>query len=167
KYNYLIECKAAKLTIKQQYSSFFDERSAQFDELAKGVLQLWRQVSFYSETDNMYPVLLTYDRWLFLNELDREHLYKRARELAGDSLEHLSYQGNVVLCTIESLEICLSVCDADQLSQLFTLALEDECNGYIVSVLLNRVVPEYSKSDRKLSLSLSDFGAEWDFGKRS
>jgi hypothetical protein len=135
-----IECKATKLTFAAQFSDDpMVEAQRQYEEIAKGVFQLWRYFSHVRRgltpeapaEAGLAGMVLTLDTWLTMSKELQEEVFATATELAtGDPEITLEDRRRIVFCSIEDLESTLLVSDKARFLRALSAATEDRFVGW-------------------------------------
>ncbi|TIN90681.1 MAG: hypothetical protein E5Y06_31380 [Mesorhizobium sp.] len=120
----VFECKATKLTYEAQYAdNQYAEATKAFDQIAKGMSQLWKFFSrarqgTYAEDkvrSDAIGVILTMDNWFHLEGTQLPAIRKKAEELVADEPGVLLQDmRDVIFCSIEELDDVLAVSDEDE-----------------------------------------------------
>lgn len=144
-----VECKAKRMTIQAKFGENpIAEASAGYDEIAKGVFQLWRFFSHARRGLHNEPVaqapaglVLTLDSWLSMAGVLRDEVVKRAEAMAARDPEITAEDRKpVVFCSIEDLEQTLRASDAAEFQRAFTAAAtSEEYTGWALPNVLERV----------------------------
>ena len=139
----VFECKARRMSFAARYAEDqVAEGGGGFDELIKGICQIWR---FFAHIrlgcaegividEATSGVLLTLDNWLTMSgELQRE-LADLARERAAQRYPEITLadQRPIVFCSIEELEQTLAGADEAQFLADLELAVEARYVGWIL-----------------------------------
>jgi hypothetical protein len=128
----VVECKARRLSFGAQFAEDPIEEAVQgYEEMAKGVIQLWRYFShnrrgiLRSDVVNAgaHAVVLTLDTWLAMSDRLVGHVLSKAHELA-DVEREISPEDrrHVTFCSIADFESVLSSCDEDGLLNVLSAA---------------------------------------------
>ena len=117
----VIECKATKLTLDAQFSVHpLDDADSAYNQIAKGVAQLWRYFSRVRRgiiadrpvSPNAYAVVLTLDDWLVMAPELQVEVINAATKLLASTEEDAQIMAEdrkaPIFCTIEDLELTLS-----------------------------------------------------------
>lgn len=138
----VVECKATKLTFAAQYAEdpmIIAQRS--YDQIAKGVFQLWRYFSHVrrgmANTDNVSPsvhgIVLTLDTWLVMARNLQEEVIATAMSLADENPDIKAEDRRAVaFCAIEDLETTLSRTDEDSFMRVLETIDEDRFVGWVL-----------------------------------
>lgn len=135
----VLECKSTKLSFGAQFANDpIGEASAGYDELAKGIFQIWRYISHIRRgilTADVSPAacgaILTPDTWLVLSRELRDDLLERANELAKKDAEILAVdRRKIVFCAVQELEGLLMISDEDRFLGAIAAATEDRFIGW-------------------------------------
>jgi hypothetical protein len=145
-----IECKATKMTARARLGDQADDDRG-FNELAKGIYQIWRFFSHsrrgLTGTDvsrDAIGLLLTLDGWLVMGGPLREEAIRRAEALAELDSEITSEDRRpVVFCQVTDLESTLA--DADEAS--FVRAIHAAGGPKYEGWLLSNVHSEISSQE--------------------
>jgi hypothetical protein len=136
------ECKASKLTFAAQFSDDpLVEANIGYEELSKGVFQLWRYFSHArrglvdaNRVDiNAHAVILTSDAWLSMAAELQRKVVERATELAKEDSDILEKDRKQVLfCPIQELENTLSISDEEIFLKTLLAAREERYAGWML-----------------------------------
>jgi hypothetical protein len=135
-----IECKTTKLTFEAQYAEDPMSVARQgFDQIAKGIFQLWR---FFSHARrNIYSantvspeaigLVLTMDGWMQMAAGLREAAMKRAEEMAAkDSHISKADMRRIVFASMQELNATLAQTELAEFLTVLAHATTDKYNGY-------------------------------------
>lgn len=137
----VIECKATKMTFGAQFSG--DPVLAardKYEELAKGVFQLWRFFSHcrrgltrHTADPETFAILLTVDAWMAMSRQLQEQVLALARDKAaedGDISEE--DQRPVIFVAIQDFERLLLKTDLQGLKRTLAAASEERFLGWLL-----------------------------------
>jgi hypothetical protein len=136
----VIECKATKLTFEGQFGE--DPTTAArngFEQLAKGVFQLWRFFSHarrgvynaHPVAPDAYGIVLTMDSWMQMARKLRESVLVRAKELAaGDADITDDDKRMVVFASVQELNDTFAQTETDEFMQVLGHAVSEKYLGY-------------------------------------
>jgi hypothetical protein len=137
-----IECKARKLSFGAQFSDDpIEEAKEGFEELAKGVFQLWRYFSHARRglvasdiiRPDAYGMVLTLDTWLMMSGPLQGQLVAAAAKLAETEPEITAEDRcAVVFCSIHDLETTLANATEDSFLRTMGAACEGRFVGWIL-----------------------------------
>lgn len=137
-----IECKASRMSVTARFGEAPEEDRG-YDEIAKGVMQLWRFFAHCREqiapdrlAAEVQGMILTMDEWFAGRSTIIPQIIKRAHELADASVHHIP-QGErrpIAFCTISELETVLSTATAASLQEAVRIGSGDR-QGWIFSSL--------------------------------
>lgn len=150
----VIECKATKLTFDAQYAE--DPKSAAesaYDQIAKGVFQLWRYFSHarrgVAGIGNVSPdahgMLLTLDTWLTMAPDLQKQVIAAATEIAAEKDPEISEEDRrpIVFCAIEDLEDALRSTDETSfMASLSAATDEGRFLGWALSSIWRKIQQE-------------------------
>lgn len=154
--NVVIECKATKLTYDAQFAD--DPMSAAkgaFNQLVKGIAQLWR---FFSQVrrglyvgpqvaGGVLGVLLTLDSWMQADRISRGSAIAAARELVAGEADVLEIDKRpIVFCSMQDLADVMIISTVDQLLDTLQNALLQEFNGWDLREIRRRAGNENGRS---------------------
>lgn len=139
----IFECKARKMSFAARYAEDpIAEGNAGFDELVKGICQLWRffahaQLGLLPDTvvdPTTAGILLTLDNWTTMSgELQTELLGLARERSAAQHPEVLDEdRRRIVFCSVEELEQTLAGANEDQFLADLRLSVEDRYAGWIL-----------------------------------
>lgn len=137
----VVECKATKLTFGAQFSG--DPVLAardKYEELAKGVFQLWRFFSHcrrgltrHTAEPDTFAILLTVDAWMTMSRQLQEHVLTLARAQAADDGGILEEdQRPVIFAAIQDFERLLLKTGLNGLKQTLAQASEERFLGWLL-----------------------------------
>jgi len=165
----VIECKATKLTFGAQFAG--DPALAapdKYEELAKGVFQLWRFFSHcrrgmtrHSVDDTTFALLLTVDAWLTMSRSLQEHVIARAVELAtadGGIIDE--DRRPVVFAAIQDFERLILGADLAGLKAALAAANEDRFLGWLLPDIGHTLVGQ-DQDHRAYPFELSELLPWW------
>lgn len=166
----IIECKATKLTIAAQFGEDpLEEANKSYQEIAKGVLQIWkfashvrrnlaRDVAMAPQASGM---VLTLDNWLVMSNELQDRVIAEARQVADRDPEITEAdRRHVIFCSISDLEATLSFSDEDSFLSLLSSAREDQFKGWVLPVI-NSNLAEYSGEKKSHPFDLGDVLPWW------
>jgi hypothetical protein len=111
-----IECKAKKMTFEAKFADDpIAEAKVGYQEIAKGILQLWRFFSHSRQSltslelaKNVVGIVVTLDNWLEMSNELRELVTGMANDMAdGDIAIQATDRKTIAFCSIEELEVTL------------------------------------------------------------
>lgn len=136
----VVECKATKLSFAAQFSDDpIVQAKKQYDQIAKGVFQLWRYFSHVrrgllpkeATLPNPNGMVLTLDTWLTMSlRLQREVLSSATLLAQEDPNIVAEDRRPIVFCSIQDLEATLARSDEESFLQTVASALEDRFVGW-------------------------------------
>lgn len=149
----VFECKARRLSYEARFSEdpVADEREA-YEEMAKGVFQIWRFVSHHRRglivdrqlCANVKGVVLTLDTWMSASGIMQEEVFALAQERAdADSKITKEDRVPVIFCPITDLEQTLSVATDDSFFKAINMATEDHFQGWMLWSVHQEVAPDF------------------------
>jgi len=132
----VFECKATKLTFGAQYADDpFNHAREAFDQLSKGISQLWKFFSrarrgLYTQEEvapDAHGIILTMDTWYQLQGAQMlelraaaELLVAKEPDMRPEDMRH------IIVCSIEELDDVIAVSDEDEFLDTFTKAKTPE-----------------------------------------
>lgn len=135
-----IECKATKLTFEAQYAANPMTVAQQgFEQIAKGIFQLWRFFSHVRRKDystrpvspDAIALVLTMDGWMQMAAGLRNAAIKRAEEMAAeDTGITKADMRRVVFASVQELNETLAQTERSEFLTVLTYAITDKYNGY-------------------------------------
>lgn len=148
----VIECKAKKMPVAARFSENpMEEAESAFDEIAKGVLQLWR---FFSHVrrglvpgatvfEDTRAMLLTADSWLSMSGPLRRAVLDLAHLKAKDDANLLPEDKRpIIFCSIEDAEMTLQFSTAETFFSALAAATLDKYEGWMLPSVLREVAEE-------------------------
>jgi hypothetical protein len=140
----VIECKATKLSFAAQFSDDpLTEARVGYEEIAKGVFQLWRYFSHARRgavddvvRPDAHGMVLTLDTWLAMSrELQMQVLASAAALATRDNEITEEDRRNVVFCSIEDLEATLATSNEDSLLRAMSAARDGAFAGWVLPAI--------------------------------
>ncbi|UWM76968.1 hypothetical protein N1937_06945 [Rhizobium sp. WSM4643] len=135
-----IECKATKLTFEAQFSDNPTIAAKQgFDQVAKGIFQLWRFFSharrgIYSAntvSPAAYGIVLTMDGWMQMATKLRRLALEQARQLAASDPDIIEADMRMVIfASIQELNDCFAQTETDTFMEVLKHAVDERYEGY-------------------------------------
>lgn len=135
-----IECKTTKLTFEAQFSDNPQIVAARgFEQIAKGIFQLWRFFSharrsiYFSEvvSPNAHGIVLTMDGWMLMAKGLRDKSMERARELASADPDIIDVDmRRVIFASVQELNDTLSQTNEAEFISVLCHATSDKYEGY-------------------------------------
>jgi hypothetical protein len=137
-----VECKATRLSFGAQFADDpIEEAKKGYEEIAKGVFQLWRYFSHTRRgvvvTDAVRPdahgMVLTLDTWLVASQTLQQQVLAAATTLAEkDSEITAEDRRKVVFCSIHDLERTLTNATEDSFLRTMSAARDERFGGWIL-----------------------------------
>jgi len=138
----IFECKARRMSYEARFSEdpVADVREA-YEEMAKGVFQIWRFVSHHRRgiiadgqlCANVKGVVLTLDTWMSASGIMRDEVFALAQKRADvDSEITKDDQVPVIFCPITELEEVLNVATEDSFFKAIDEATEGRFQGWML-----------------------------------
>jgi hypothetical protein len=149
-----IECKASRMSMTARFGEA-PEDDRGYEEIAKGVMQLWRFFAHCREqiapdrlTGDVQGMILTMDEWFAGRSTIIPRITERANELADASAHPISREDrrSIAFCTISELEAVLSTATATSFKETVRIGSGDR-QGWIFSILHQEV--EAAKTEPK------------------
>ncbi|WP_172264653.1 hypothetical protein [Caulobacter sp. RHG1] len=111
----VVECKATKMSFDSKFTlNPLDDGNRGFDEIAKGVFQIWRYFAHSREgdtadtaiDDNAIGVVLTLDSWVQVSFTTKEKILSRARQMVLERAPEIaeSDMKPIAIYSVENLE---------------------------------------------------------------
>jgi hypothetical protein len=150
-----IECKASRMSVTARFGEP-PEGDRGYEEIAKGVMQLWRffaqsreQIAPYRLAPGAQGMILTMDEWFAGRSTVIPQIIARANELADASAHRIPVADRfpVAFCTISELEAVLSTATEESLRDTVRIGSGDR-QGWIFSILHQETPAE--KTDPKV-----------------
>ncbi len=136
----VLECKATKLTYVSQYSNNpVTEARKQYEQIAKGVAQLWRffahaRIGLYNErpvSPSAVGVVLTLDAWLPMSVELQDEVIDIASGLVSKDADVVAVDmRRVVFCPMQDLADTSIISTQAQFQRTLALASGDEFKGW-------------------------------------
>jgi hypothetical protein len=137
-----VECKATKLTFNAQFAEAPEvEAKRGYDEIAKGVFQIWRYFSHVRRgviaTDSVRAdargLVLTLDTWFVMSRELQEKVLDTAVEFASRDQEiRPEDRRDVVFCAVQDLEATLSESNEEGFLRAMAAAGEGRFVGWLL-----------------------------------
>ncbi|MEA3065503.1 MAG: hypothetical protein QOJ27_1955 [Sphingomonadales bacterium] len=137
-----IECKASRMSVTARFGEIPEEDRG-YEEIAKGVMQLWRFFAHCRErvapnclAAGARGMILTMDEWFAGRSTIIPQIIERANELADASAHEIPAEDRrpVAFCTISELEVVLSTATAASLQEAVRIGSGDR-QGWIFSIV--------------------------------
>lgn len=135
-----IECKATKLTFEAQFAENPTIAAKQgFEQLAKGIFQLWRFFSHarrgtytaHSVAPDAHGIVLTMDSWMQMATKLREGALGRAKELAATDANITDADMRmVVFASVQELNDVFAQTETDAFVDVLGHAVSEKYRGY-------------------------------------
>lgn len=166
----VVECKATKLSIGAQFAEDpLEEAKKAYQELAKGVLQVWRFFSHVRRSlvpDTLVAstasgMVLTLDSWLIMSIDLQDSVVAEAAALANrDPSIILEDRRKVIFCSIPNLEETLAFSDEASFLRCIKASTEDRFKGWILPII-NNELSEYKGGKKPYPFDLGDVLPWW------
>jgi hypothetical protein len=167
----IIECKATKLSFSAQFAEDpAADAKRSYDEIAKGVFQLWRYFSHVRRglvrgmpvSIGVRGMVLTLDTWLAMSgELQDEVLATASDMASRDRLITAEDRRPIVFCAIQDLEVALMESDEASFLRALEAAGENKFRGWVLPNILSEV--QHGKSEAKrFPFQLGEVLPWWD-----
>jgi hypothetical protein len=152
------ECKATKLTYLAQFAENpFDAGKKQYEQLARGVLQLWRYFSHVRQgvvqeefAPESYAMLLTLDSFLALDPELLEKVLKEANARANEDGGILADdRRSVVFCPIQDLEHTLAIATEDTFLAALKAAKQKNLSGWQLREIYQKIASGNGREPKK------------------
>lgn len=133
------------------------ELLSSFEELAKGVFQLWKYVadsgaglipSVHAAGEDAQLAICTLDNWIEFGRGIEEAIYRMAERKADSATRkiHKDARKRVSIFTINDLDFILSRSDVGTLLEVIRLSLTPEFEGWLLSSVFSHRFPEKVKA---------------------
>lgn len=165
-----VECKATKLTYNAQFADDpIEEARLAYDEIAKGIYQIWRYLSHvrrgFAAMEAVSPsvqgMVLTLDTWLVMSREQERKVFAAASVLADRDAGIIPEDRRaVIICSIQDLETTLSVASEDSFLRVVAAASEDRFFGWLLSHV-HRETEEDATERRPFPFELGDVVSWW------
>lgn len=153
-----MECKAKRMSFEARFSeSPLTDAEEAFDEIAKGVFQLWKFFSHQRRfrinkdalSDETFGVVMTLEPWLAMTRGRYEELLARARKrAAADDAEIIDIDMRpVAICSIPDVEGVAAVATEGSLIAALRAAADAQFSSYLLIKLHERVAPDTKLSN--------------------
>lgn len=148
----IFECKAARMSYVARFGENpFQDASRGFEEIAKGVFQIWRYAAHvrlglvpdeHLDT-NASGVVLTLDSWLSMTRPLRLQVLEKAQDMARQNPDILpADQIPILFCPIDDLERAFTAAHDDVFFNAVAAAHTEEFDGWMLSGVAPKVAPE-------------------------
>ena len=140
---FAVECKSKKMTFEAKFAEFpIEEEKIGYDEISKGVFQIWRFFSHYRR--GLIPrlevrldavgIVLTLDTWLQMSVPLREEVMAAAKVLADRPGQEIIEEDRrpVVFCSIDDLERVLGFASESKFVDAVQAAATPKYLGWIL-----------------------------------
>ncbi len=164
----IFECKAKKLSLVVQNSvEDTKERAIAVNEIAKGLVQICQfeeainagAISRFRLGDNLVPLVVALDDWVFTGPDIKQDIYSRAHEIAvseGLNTKRID-QRFVGICTATELDQLVSNYTFDVIKRITAKSFEEKYRDYaLVSVANECFRDEKQKANYPLKCSLDE-----------
>ena len=150
-----IECKASRMSVRARFGTVPEEDRG-YEEIAKGVMQLWRffahcrgQIAPYRLASDSQGIILTMDEWFAGRSTVIPLIIQRANELADASAHTIPLEDRrpVAFCTISELEQVLPTATTASLLETVRIGSGDKV-GWIFSSLHQEAEAEKAEPKR-------------------
>ena len=150
-----IECKAARLTFDAQFSDDpFSLAERQYNQIVKGVAQLWRYFSRLrlgvipdkQAGPDIHGMVVTLDPWLDLSRPLQEKVLDAATEQLEQDTEVIEAdRRKVVFCSLPELEHALLTSNEDAFLHLLSISRQDRFVGWQLSGVHQKIETRLDK----------------------
>ena len=148
----VFECKATRMAYEARYSEApIADAPRGYEELAKGVFQIWRFVSHCRRNHVGQIVLaadaagavLTLDSWLSMSREMQIEVIRLATSMAAERDPQIREEDRigVAFCSIEDLELTLSECSEESFFSAIRAFTEERYQGWYLSSVHQEVAP--------------------------
>jgi len=137
------ECKAKRMSFEARFADDpYDSAERAYDELAKGVFQVWRFASHVRRglvpgrrlAEGWLASVITVDPWLSMARNEERRVVERANAMADEAADiEAKDRRPVPVCPIEDIEYVLQNGDSDTLLQALREVSAGEKQGWILS----------------------------------
>lgn len=138
------ECKAKRMSFEARFADEpYDSAERGYDELAKGVFQIWRFASHVRRgmvpgrrlAEQWLATVITVDPWLSMARNEERRVIERANEMADEAGDiEAEDRRPVPVCPIEDIEYVLQHGDAKTLLEALSEVSAGEKQGWILSM---------------------------------
>lgn len=143
---FLVECKATKLTFFGQFGENpVEQATREFNEIAKGVFQIWRffahlRLGVFGSTSvstTAMGMLVTFDQWLMLGGSLENEVLRRANLLADNDPDIESVdRRKVIFCSIDEIEELFAATSESAVFSALRSTAESKFRGWRVPSIL-------------------------------
>lgn len=135
----LAECKATKLTYLAQFAEDpFEAQKKQYQQIAKGIFQLWRSYSHIRRgvidltlAPTTYAMVITLDPFAMMDRALRASIFQEASNLADQEGDIIGEdRRHVIICPISELEVVLQTSNEDILLASLQAAQREQYVGW-------------------------------------
>lgn len=149
----ILECKATRMSYEARFSEHpLANARRGYDEIAKGIFQIWRFVSHcrrgivQSEklSENTVGIVLTLDTWLTMANVMQKDVIDAAKQmcLERDTDIIASDQVPVIFCPIDELEHTLSTATERGFITAVDAATQEKFEGWMLGSVHQKVCPD-------------------------
>lgn len=169
----IVECKATRMSYEARFSEApLVDAGRGYDELAKGVFQIWRFVSHHrrgyfvdrSLRPDVRGMVLTLDTWLSMSAEMQTDVIDRATRLASSRDREILDEDRIgiIFCPIEQLERTYNLCTEASFFQTLDAACEDDYKGWQLDGVHEHIAPEIrSNNDFPFEGRIGDIQPWW------
>jgi hypothetical protein len=166
----VVECKATKLSFPAQFADDpINEAKVGYEEISKGVYQLWRYFSHarrglvlqHNFSDEVHGLVLTLDTWLQMSGELQVSVIEEAERLARADPEITAVdRRKVAFVSIVDFENMLTRATKDSLFGALRAAQQEQYQGWLLPNIHNEVGGE-NADDRPFPFDLGDVLPWW------
>lgn len=168
----VLECKARRMSYEARFSEdpVAEARQA-YEEVAKGVFQIWRFVSHFRRgmlgsehlADDVRGVVLTLDTWLSSATTIHAEVLSLAKKMAdSDGTLIEADRVPVIFCPVEELEITLSTATEESFLATISAAAEPRFQGWALSNIHEQIAPDVNQdNDYPFKDRISELWSWW------
>lgn len=166
----VIECKATKLSFPAQFSERPTEDAKHaYDQISKGVFQLWRYFSHLKDgvaerqvhDDGVIGVVLTLDPWLVASPELQDKVLAKARMLADEKGGvPIESRPAIVFCDIVDVENVSASFSDSQFLEILSKSITNDFRGWSLKNIGSKIFGEQGNR-KKYPFSLEEIAPWW------
>ena len=142
KLEFIIECKSAKLSYAAQFSSNpLEDAAQQYEQLAKGIQQIWRfsshlrcgYIKDIAFDELIYGMVLTNDNWIEVSGDIRDDVFELANSIASEDEILEKNRCGIVFCHIREYEQFLMSYNEQEVRSIISTYIEKSYPGWALT----------------------------------
>lgn len=170
----IMECKATRMSYEARFGEEpLVEAARGYDEMAKGIFQIWRFVSHIRRgyvtdvqiANDVKGVVITLDAWLSMARHMIVEVFVRARRLATERDPEISADDQIPVrfCMIDDLEKTLAKSTQESFLNTIAGSMDDEHRSWMLASIHDKLNPEVGIFEREFPFShrLAEVQGTW------